>query len=245
MTPFLFFAAVFFTALISAVFGMAGGLILMGVLAALYPVAGAMVAHGLIQSVSNGWRAVLLRRFILWRTVALFAAGSALGAAALASVSVTLEKPVLFVVLGLVPLLVWIPKERFALDARRVVDGIAGGVLVTGLNVVAGVSGPLLDVFFQNIDVDRRAVVATKAATQVLSHGVKIAYYAGAAFSLAGAPPLWMLALAVPLSIAGTSLGARVLERMSEARFRTWTKWIVTGVGAVYVVRGLLLMGPG
>lgn len=244
MTPFVFFAAVFLTALISAVFGMAGGLILMGVLAALYPVAGAMVAHGLIQSVSNGWRAVILRTFILWRPVALFAAGSAIAAGALAVLSVTLETPVLFLVLGLVPLLVWLPRRWFALDARRPLDGIAGGVLVTGLNVVAGVSGPLLDVFFQTMDVDRRAVVATKAATQILSHGVKIVYYAGAAFSLAEAPPLWMLALAVPLSIAGTTLGARVLDRVSDADFRHWTKWIVTGVGAVYGARGaLLLMG--
>jgi len=242
MTPALFFFAVFTTALISAVFGMAGGLILMGVLAALYPVAGAMVAHGLIQSVSNGWRAVLLRRFILWRALALFAAGAGLAAGALALVSVTLSKPVLFLVLGLVPLLVWLPKHRFALDARRAADGIAGGVLVTGLNVIAGVSGPLLDVVFQQVDADRRAIVATKAAAQVLSHAVKIAYYAGAAFSLEAAPPLWMLALAVPLSIVGTTLGARVLHRLSDLQFRNWTKWIVTGVGAVYVVRGLLLL---
>ena len=242
MTTALFFSAVFLTALISAIFGMAGGLILMGVLAALYPVAGAMVAHGLIQSVSNGWRAVLLRRFILWRALMLFAAGSALAAAALAFLSVSLSKPVLFLVLGLVPLLVWLPKERFALDARRTADGLAGGVLVTGLNVIAGVSGPLLDVFFQQVEADRRAIVATKAASQVLSHGVKIAYYAGAAFNLAEAPPVWMLLAAVPLSIAGTTFGARVLDRMSDANFRNWTKWIVTGVGAVYVVRGLSLI---
>lgn len=242
MTPALFFAAVFLTALISAIFGMAGGLILMGVLAALYPVAGAMVAHGLIQSVSNGWRALLLRRFILGRALALFAAGSGLAAAGLAFLSVTLSAPALFLVLGLVPLLVWLPKDRFALDARRTADGLAGGVLVTGLNVVAGVSGPLLDVFFQQVDADRRAVVATKAACQVLSHAVKIAYYAGPAFSLAAAPALWMLALAVPLSIAGTTLGARVLARITDANFRHWTKWIVTGVGAVYVARGLLLI---
>jgi len=242
MTPVLFFAAVFFTALISGVFGMAGGLILMGVLAALYPVAGAMVAHGVIQSVSNGWRAVLLRRFILWRALALFAVGSAIAAGALAFASVTLSKPMFFVVLGLAPLLVWLPKDRISLDARRIADGLASGVLVTGLNVVAGVSGPLLDVFFQQIKADRRAIVATKAASQVLSHSVKIAYYAGPALSLAGAPPLWMLALAVPLSIAGTTLGAGLLARMSDANFRDWTKWIVTGVGAAYVVRGLLLI---
>ncbi|MFW5661415.1 MAG: sulfite exporter TauE/SafE family protein, partial [Oceanicaulis sp.] len=100
-------------------------------------------------------------------------------------------------------------------------------------------------VFFQQVEADRRAIVATKAACQVFSHGVKIVYYAGPALSLAGGldggPPLWALALAVPLSVLGTTLGARLLDRMSDANFRTWTKWIVTAIGAVYLARGIAL----
>ena len=45
------------TAFLSSIFGMLGGLILMGVLANLLPVSAAMVLHGLIQLTSNGYRA--------------------------------------------------------------------------------------------------------------------------------------------------------------------------------------------
>ncbi|XBQ16133.1 MAG: sulfite exporter TauE/SafE family protein [Oceanicaulis sp.] len=246
MTTAGFLIAVAFTAALSAMFGMAGGLVLMGVLAALYPVSAAMVTHGVVQSVSNGWRGALLRRWVIWRAVGLFVIGSVLAAGGLALVSVILPKAWLFVALGLVPFLVWLPKDRFALDARRTADGLAGGVLVTGLNVVAGVSGPLLDVFFQQVETDRRAIVATKAVCQVFSHAVKIANYAGPALSLAGGleggPPLWALALAVPVSILGTTLGARLLDQMSDANFRRWTKWIVTAIGLVYLARGIALL---
>ena len=50
------------TAAISGVFGMAGGLILMGVLASYVPVATAMVLHGFIQLISNFSRAAFLAK---------------------------------------------------------------------------------------------------------------------------------------------------------------------------------------
>ena len=34
--------------------------------------------------------------------------------------------------------------------------------------------------------------------------------------------------------------GARVLDLMSDVQFRNWTKWIVIGVGVIYVIRGVL-----
>src|SRR5258708_25794870 len=49
------------TAFLSGLFGMAGGLILIGVLLALMPLPTAMVLHAITQMASNGWRAFLLR----------------------------------------------------------------------------------------------------------------------------------------------------------------------------------------
>ena len=54
----------FVTATLSGVFGMAGGLILMGGLALVLPVSAAFVTHGMLQLVANGWRAVLHRRHV-------------------------------------------------------------------------------------------------------------------------------------------------------------------------------------
>ena len=68
--------AAFVTAAISGVFGMAGGLMLKGAIALVLPVSATFVTHGLLQLVANGWRAVLHRKFLDWRIVAVFAVGS-------------------------------------------------------------------------------------------------------------------------------------------------------------------------
>lgn len=245
MSSIIILFAVLATAFLSAVFGMAGGLILMGVLAALLPVPAAMVMHGAVQSVSNGWRAVLLRRYILWKSIGWYLLGSAGVALVLLTVSIILPRPWLFIVLGLVPLIVWVPRSVFALDATRPVQGVACGISVTGLNVIAGVSGPLLDTFFQNVDADRRAIVATKAATQVAAHGVKIAYYIAPALAAGEGGSFWLIAVAIPLSVIGTTLGAKVLDGMSDIVFRRWTRRLVTVIGAYYFVQGLWLLNGG
>ena len=245
MTSIIILFAVLVTAFLSAVFGMAGGLILMGVLAALLPVPAAMVMHGAVQSVSNGWRAVLLRRYILWKSIGWYLLGSAAVALVLLTVTIILPRPWLFIVLGLVPLIVWVPKSVFSLDATRPVQGIVCGVSVTGLNVIAGVSGTLPDTFFQNVAADRRAIVATKAATQVAAHGVKIAYYIAPALAAGEEGSFWLIALAIPLSVLGTTLGAKVLDGMSDIVFRRWTKRLVTLIGAYYLASGVWMLTGG
>ena len=55
---FVLLLSAFATALLSGVFGMAGGLVLMGVLALILPVQAAFVTHGVLQLAANGWRAL-------------------------------------------------------------------------------------------------------------------------------------------------------------------------------------------
>ena len=156
-----------------------------------------------------------------------------------------LSKPWLFVILGLVPGVIWVPRSIVHFDAARPSHAVLCGFLVTGLNTVAGVSGPLLDVFFADTRKDRRTIVATKAATQVVSHGVKIAYYILPALGAGALPNAYWLIAAAPLAIIGTTLGARVLAAMSDVQFRAWTKWIVSGIGLIYIGRGLTLLLTG
>jgi len=244
MTLIILLVSTFVTAFISGVFGMAGGLMLMGVLALILPVSAAMVVHGLIQSVSNGWRAVLLARWIAWRILLIYLTGSAIAALLLVFLTFQLDKAWLFILLGLTPAIIWIPKSWIHLDAEKPAHAALCGFFVTGLNTVAGVSGPLLDVFFAETRRDRRTIVATKAATQVVSHGVKIAYYLLPALAAGALPQTQWLLAALPLSILGTTLGAKLLERMSDIQFRQWTKWIVSALGLIYVLRGVgLILG--
>jgi uncharacterized membrane protein YfcA len=236
------------TATISGVFGMAGGLMLMGALTLAMPVSAAMVTHGAVQLVSNGWRAVLHRQHIAWPIIGFYGLGSALAAGALALVTYEPTKAWVYLLLGLVPGLAWLPKERFHLDAARPSHALACGLTVTGLNVAAGVSGPLLDVFFVRTALTRHQIVATKAATQAFSHSVKIAFYGLPFFNSAqptGLPPWWFFAVAAPLAMIGAWLGGQVLDRMDDKSFLKWTRWIVSGLGVIYLIQATILFTAG
>jgi uncharacterized protein len=77
-------ASAFVTALVSGIFGMAGGLMLMGALALVLPVAMAFVVHGVLQLVANGWRAILHRQHIVWGIIGWYAIASAAAAGVVA-----------------------------------------------------------------------------------------------------------------------------------------------------------------
>ena len=233
--------AAFVTATVSGVLGMAGGLLLMGALLLVLPATTAFVAHGLLQLVSNGWRTWLHRRHVQGRIVGWYAVGSGVAALAVAAVAYVPSKPLTYLFLGLVPLLVWLPKGVVRLDASRPAHAVAAGLTVTAVNLVAGVAGPLLDVFFVRTRLGRHAVVATKAATQVLSHAAKIVIYGGPLLTGGGDLPVTVLLLAVPLSMLGTYVGGRVLDRMSDAGFAAATRWVVSAIGVAYLVQAARL----
>ena len=231
--------AAFVTATVSGVLGMAGGLLLLGALLLVLPVAVAFVVHGLLQLVSNGWRAFLQRAHIAWRSVGWYAVGAAVAVVGVGAIAYVPSRPLTYLLLGLVPALVWLPKGWRQLDAERPAHAVAAGLLVTVLNLLAGVAGPLLDVFFVRTTLLRHQVVATKAAAQVLSHAGKVVV--SAQLVTGDAVPYAVVLVAVPLSMLGTALGGRLLDRMSETGFTSWTRWVVTAIGGVYLVQAAVL----
>ncbi|CAN7484823.1 sulfite exporter TauE/SafE family protein [Phenylobacterium sp. LjRoot219] len=243
LTSALILVAALLTATLSGVFGMAGGLLLMGVLALVLPVQAAFVTHGLLQLVANGWRAVLHRRFVRWDIVAVHAVASFVAGGVVSLLAFTPSKPLVYLLMGLIPGLLWLPRSWIRLDAAKPAQAFLSGLLVTGANLTAGVAGPLLDIFFVRTELTRHAIVATKAATQVFSHLAKIVVYGAplVASRQSGLPPVWVFALAVPLSMAGAVLGGRILQRMTDVNFKRWTRWIVTAIGLVYLVQAAQL----
>jgi uncharacterized membrane protein YfcA len=244
---FLLPAIAFVTALLSGVFGMAGGLVLMGALAFLLPISAAFVTHGIIQIVSNGWRAYLNRGDIVWPIIGWYALASFIAALIFGVIAFVPPRPLVLIALGLVGLSVLLPMKRFALDAQKPGHAFASGLLVTGTNLLAGVAGPLLDIFFVRTALTRHQIVATKAFTQVFAHFAKIVVY-GAPLLLASTEiemPWLAILLAIPLTLAGTRVGKAVLDRMSDASFLGWTRWIVSLIGLAYLVRGLMMAASG
>lgn len=229
---------VFFTAMLSGMFGMAGGLILLWVLLFLMPVGTAIAVHGVIQIVSNGSRAWFSRHYIDRRILGFLCVGLAISAVTLLIVNYKPNIIVVSIAIGVMPVLVWLPVQRLQLDASRPSHALVCGLIAGALTVGVGVSGPTIDIFFIRTMMDRRKVIATKAAVQVISHATKVVFYWHAASLLPVSDWIAVL-IAAPIAILGTSAGNAVLQRMTDANFRAWTRWIVTGVGVVYLLQGL------
>jgi uncharacterized protein len=232
-------ATILVSSFISGVFGMAGGMILLGVLLAYFDVASGMILFSIIQLCANGFRAFQWRDYVLWPIFFKYVAGAAVAFAAMYAVKFVPDKTMVYLSLGLMPFAIealprtWRPNIEW-----RGVPFITG-VLTTIIQVLAGVGGLFLDIFFQKSMLDRKTTNATKATVQSLSHVVRIAYF-GTVSGIANLPK-WILAPALALSIMATSFAPLVIERMTDHGFRQWTRVIIFAVSIVYLIRGGVL----
>lgn len=233
------------TSFLSGIFGMAGGLILLGVLLLFMDVAPAMVLFGSIQMGANGWRALLWRQHVAWPLVWRFVVGSLIAFVAMRFVSFLPDKALLYIGLGLIPFAAEALPARFQPDISRPLGPYLCGIIIMVLQLIAGAAGHILDMFFQKSGLDRRGIVGSKAVCQTIAHLFRILYFGSLANTFDLSMPWWVFLGALALAFTGTSLAALVLERMTESDFRLWSRRIVYAVALSFLARGvwLLLMG--
>jgi uncharacterized membrane protein YfcA len=234
--------AIVATSFISGLFGMAGGLILLGILLAYLDVAPAMVLFGAIQMAANGWRVALWLRHVHWAIVWRYLVGSTLMFLALRMVAILPGKAMLYIGLGLIPFAAELLPKRLTPDITRPGAPYICGAFIITLQLMAGAAGHILDIFFRKSRLDRKAIVATKATTQTMGHVYRIVYFGSFEFTLDPGIPWWAFAAAVVLALVGTSLAAPLLHRMTDIGFRAWSRRLTMAIAAVYLARGLWLL---
>ncbi len=230
------------TSTLSGIFGMAGGMILMGIYASILPVPVAMVLHGVTQLASNGFRAWLLRRHVVWSILIGFGAGALVALGSFAVFRITIPTRAVFLGLGAVPLLVSLLPPNLILNVERRGTATLCGVVVMIAQLIAGASGPLLDIFFVRSQLDRYQVIATKAITQTIGHASKLVYFGALAPSPEGTTlPTWVFIAVIPCAFFGTRLGKAILTRLDDTQFRHASTWIVRALGVVCLWRGFTM----
>ena len=227
------------TAALSGLFGMGGGLILMGLLAARLPVREAMLLHAAAQLASNGSRAWFLREHVHWPALGWTGLGALPVVLVLAQARLVVSSDVMYLLLGALPLGATLVPARRRLCIEDPRAALVCGAVTTAAQLTAGASGPLLDAFYLGSSLDRLQVVATKAVTQTLGHVLKLVYFG----TLVGGPALELAPAAFALAAAGAVLGTRaggvLLGRIREREFRRWSRWLVTALSLTYLWKGL------
>jgi uncharacterized membrane protein YfcA len=227
--------AVLVSSFLSGVFGMAGGMILLGVLLVYFDVSTAMVLFSIIQFAANGWRSLLWRRYVRWPIFFHYVAGACAAFVALRAIAYIPDKATVYFLLGIMPFLIDLLPARAHPNIEWRGVAFVSGALTTAVQFMAGVGGVFLDIFFQKSTLDRKTTVATKAVTQTVSHVMRAGYFStfGTLGHLDGVGTLAAMALAV----AVTSVTPYVIERMTDHGFRQWTRGIIYAISVVYLAR--------
>ena len=225
--------------MLSALVGMAGGMVLLSVMLLFLDPLLAIPLHGAIQLVSNASRGAFQ-----WRHVE----PGILGRYALPLLPMGFVG--LFILRNLPPEAIraligafvlaatWAPRALL-LGARpeRLERGrrfVALGAVVGVLNVTVGATGVLVAPFFLGLGLSRQALIGTMAACQAAGHLAKLLVFGFAGFAFAAwAGPL---ALLCALVVAGAWLGSRLLDRVSERAFTRLYKSVLTLIALRLIV---------
>lgn len=230
------------TSMLSAVVGMAGGIVLLAVMLLFFPPLVTIPLHGAVQLVSNGSRTFIQRKHLRWDIIWRYA--------------------ILLLPMGFVGIAI---AQRLPEDATRAMIGIfvllatwAPGVLLLGthpedtnphvrffvlggvagvLNVTLGAIGPLLAPFYLNLGLTRFELIGTKAASQALGHVTKLVIFGVTGFVFT--EWLGVLAVLALCVVAGTWLGSQLLERVNEVWFVRIYKTVLTLIAIRLTVSAL------
>ncbi|WP_425410609.1 TSUP family transporter [Hyphococcus sp.] len=224
--------ASFFTAALTAAFGLGGGLALLALMSVIFPPSAVIPVHGVAQAGSNAGRLLLQRRDVIWRIVLIFSAGGAIGAGVGGRLAV--EAPVWLLRGGVACFIlvsVWGPRpKKLTLGPATF---FTTGAIAAFLTMFFGATGPIAATMLSAAQLDRLNLVATHAACMVIQHAFKII-----AFGLLGfAFGQWtFVIIAIVISgFAGTYVGTHFLRKMPEATFKSGFKQILTVI-AIYLL---------
>ncbi len=217
--------AALLTTFIAAVSGTAGGLILLAIMAFVFPPALLIPIHTIVQ-LGGSFSIVASRwRYLMRGIVAPFMLGCAAGAALGGRIFIGLPQSTLQIILGVsILVLAWAPRlARFGPERGRFVFV---GFVVTFLGVFISATGTLLATFIAAVAPDRRNHIATVSGLMCIVHVAKLAAFGVLGVGFGSYAPL--MAAMIATSVVGAWLARIALDRIPERAFRIAFQAILT-----------------
>ncbi len=218
-------AASFITTFFGVATGAAGGLLLLAILATVFPPVILIPLHTLVQLGGNIGRIAMMRHQILTSILWPFTIGSIIGGFAGAQLFVTLSAGLLQgIIATFILFALWIPKVgTFGPERGRfAILGFAS----TFLGVFVSATGTMVTPFMAHATPDRRNYVATFGAVMAIVHTSKVVAFGLVGVAIGAYLPL--IAGMIGTTFLATWLGRMVLDRVPERLFRFVLKGILT-----------------
>lgn len=214
------------TSLLTAVAGLGGGMLLLALMAQLFAPSVLIPLHGIAQVFSNANRGVIHRDKLEWTYLRPFVIGSLIGAFAFVPLVVFVNPTVGALLIGIfILLVVWFPQW---LNVSKL-PALLSGALTSGLGVLFGATGPLAMSAHPKAHWTKEQIVGNHGAAMAFQHGVKVIAYLVAGVQLYKYLP--HIAVLFTGAWLGTFIGTQLLKKMTDDRFKTLLKWVLTALG--------------
>ena len=230
METIILITAAFITSAISAVLGMGGGIILLGIMAIIIPEGYMVIAiHGIIQLVSNTTRAYVFREHLKNDIIKEFGMGAFMGLSASALIILILVQlfnvgtaneikvEILKPLIGI--FIIWYLFLKVPKKEKHAKSFIGVGALSGVSAVFVGATGPLIAPFFLGAKLTKENVIANKAACQMISHFGKIPIFI-IFFQFNYVQQYDLLLPMVTAVFIGTNIGKKILSFIPEKLFK-------------------------
>lgn len=213
------------TAMVTAVTGIGGGMVLIAIMPGFMPAAAIVPVHAVVQLFSNSSRALFGWRFLRWEFVVAFIAGSILGGGIAAGIAreINLDYTPLFIA-AYILFITWGPPLKFKNPPPG--EFVIIGAIQTGLSMLVGATGPMSLAALMARGLKRDALVVSGALMTTFTHLIKVMLFALLGFSFY---EFWQLILGMSVAvIVGALIGTRIRYQVPEALFRQILKWALT-----------------
>ncbi len=213
------------TSTLTGIFGMGGGLLLLGLMPSFLPAAAVIPIHSVTQLVSNSSRAYFSWSAIQWSVMPAFICGSIVGTLCFSVVLQTIS-------LSYVPLFIagYMLLSQWSHVFNRIVEHCESfavlGFFQVGLALLAGTIGPVHLVLLNKRYNDRHEIVATAATMMSIKHALKIVAF------IALGVKLWqfgdvMIAMIVA-AIVGSYIGTKLRGTISNRHMKVVLKIVLS-----------------
>lgn len=224
----------FFTAIITAVTGAGGGVLLLGLMGLVLPGPAVIPVHGAVMSVQNAFRGVLLFDKVDWRFVSVAVAGSVVGAFLAGPVAVNLPEAWMQGILGVgILYLVWAPKPKKPFEIPGVKPDMMVAIMavvISVLTMLIGAAGVLFNAIRKRGGRAKEGVLADQSWLMLCQHLLKVLVFGVAGFVFG--PYLPLIGCMMVMGLIGTFVGVKLMKKMSNANFDKAFKVMVTLLAA-------------
>ncbi|MEZ4814602.1 MAG: sulfite exporter TauE/SafE family protein [Bdellovibrionota bacterium] len=231
---------VLFTSTFSGIFGMAGGMILMGGLLFFYTPTEAIFIQGTIQFFANFQRYYQLRSEVPIRILLFYMIGALPAYFLLRETDYAPTEKVIYIFMTFGALIASLQLHLpFSLRQRRV--AVLAGLAVSALQIL-GITGPILDILYQDKRLSRYEVVGIKSGAMSVSHFLKVLFM----YQLLGLEHIksvvsvYELGFFLVLAFFGTWLGKYLLGKLNDKNFFKCTSFILILLAVFYLSRAIL-----